>query len=298
MGLGLYYYQARFYAPGLGRFLSADTIVPDPQNPQSFNRYSYVENRPLNMTDVTGHCGADFTEAGEMDQALYEQCLDLRDFLEGQYSIDIDGIWKFIELSAFGHGLFDLKTGMGGIKYFRAAFAGTRVYRDRSKWADGKNIATTGAGEPILFYNGAFQTFDVGRWATIHEFGHVFDFGRNTFQLLPDHPWAGYARGIDSIGRTGQYSSGFDFAIATIVSKYALKDTSEDYAEAWAAYFFQGSWNNIGNTRYMGGDPHSRNIVLWEPRNSGSAERRNYIARNITTFQLTVDQTDNANIFL
>ena len=56
MALGLYYYNARYYLPGAGRFLSADTIVPDPQNPQSFNRYSYVLNRPLSLTDPSGHC--------------------------------------------------------------------------------------------------------------------------------------------------------------------------------------------------------------------------------------------------
>lgn len=55
MELGLYYYNARYYAPGLGRFLSADTIVPDPANPQSFNRYSYVNNNPINRIDPTGH---------------------------------------------------------------------------------------------------------------------------------------------------------------------------------------------------------------------------------------------------
>ena len=48
--------NARFYVPGIGRFASADTIVPDSANPQSFNRYSYVENRPINFSDPTGHC--------------------------------------------------------------------------------------------------------------------------------------------------------------------------------------------------------------------------------------------------
>ncbi|MBP7045011.1 MAG: hypothetical protein KBE23_19825 [Chloroflexi bacterium] len=59
--LGLIYMNARFYAPGLGRFLSADSIVPNPINPQSLNRYSYVRNSPLNLIDPTGHreCGYD-----------------------------------------------------------------------------------------------------------------------------------------------------------------------------------------------------------------------------------------------
>ncbi len=41
--------------PGLGRFVSADTIIPNPANPQSFNRYTYVLNSPLNLIDPTGH---------------------------------------------------------------------------------------------------------------------------------------------------------------------------------------------------------------------------------------------------
>jgi RHS repeat-associated protein len=58
-GLGIYHYGARFYSPKLGRFLSADTIVPDSYNPQYLNRFSYVLNNPLRYTDPTGHraCG-------------------------------------------------------------------------------------------------------------------------------------------------------------------------------------------------------------------------------------------------
>jgi RHS repeat-associated protein len=52
---GLYFYNARWYDPYLGRFLSADTIVPSAGNPQSLNRYSYVLNSPLRFADPTGH---------------------------------------------------------------------------------------------------------------------------------------------------------------------------------------------------------------------------------------------------
>jgi hypothetical protein len=49
------YYNARFYDPSFGRFLTADTIVPDPANAQGFNRYAYVINNPIIYTDPSGH---------------------------------------------------------------------------------------------------------------------------------------------------------------------------------------------------------------------------------------------------
>jgi RHS repeat-associated protein len=51
----LYYYGARYYDPGLGRFIQADPIVPEPFDPQSFNRYAYVKNEPLTSVDPTGY---------------------------------------------------------------------------------------------------------------------------------------------------------------------------------------------------------------------------------------------------
>ena len=52
------YYKARYYHPALGRFISADTLVPRPSDPQSLNRYSYVQNNPLKYTDSSGHAAA------------------------------------------------------------------------------------------------------------------------------------------------------------------------------------------------------------------------------------------------
>lgn len=52
---GLYYYVGRYYDPELGRFIQADTIIPNIANPQSYNRYSYVLNDPLRYADPDGH---------------------------------------------------------------------------------------------------------------------------------------------------------------------------------------------------------------------------------------------------
>jgi len=49
---------ARWVDPSLARWLSPDSIVPDPADPQSLNRFSYVGGNPLRYIDPTGH----FTE--------------------------------------------------------------------------------------------------------------------------------------------------------------------------------------------------------------------------------------------
>ncbi|MBF0593330.1 MAG: hypothetical protein HQL22_00010 [Candidatus Omnitrophica bacterium] len=52
---GLMYYGARYYNPKLGRFITPDTIVQAPSNPQTLNRYTYCNNNPVNLIDSTGH---------------------------------------------------------------------------------------------------------------------------------------------------------------------------------------------------------------------------------------------------
>ena len=52
---GLLYYNARYYDPVLGVFVSPDTIVPDPENVFAYNRYMYVFGNPLRMSDPSGH---------------------------------------------------------------------------------------------------------------------------------------------------------------------------------------------------------------------------------------------------
>jgi len=47
--------NARYYVNYINRFLSPDPIIPDPTNPQSFNRYSYVLNQPTKYIDPSGH---------------------------------------------------------------------------------------------------------------------------------------------------------------------------------------------------------------------------------------------------
>lgn len=53
---GYLYLRSRHYDPKIARFLSRDTLFGNPERPLSLNRYSYVENNPVNLTDPTGNC--------------------------------------------------------------------------------------------------------------------------------------------------------------------------------------------------------------------------------------------------
>jgi RHS repeat-associated protein len=56
-GTGLVFMHARYYHAGLARFTQADTIVPQPGNPQDLNRFAYTRNNPLAYVDPSGHTG-------------------------------------------------------------------------------------------------------------------------------------------------------------------------------------------------------------------------------------------------
>lgn len=48
-------YRYRFLSTRLGRFIQPDPVIPELENPQSFNRYAYVENNPIVYFDPNGH---------------------------------------------------------------------------------------------------------------------------------------------------------------------------------------------------------------------------------------------------
>lgn len=51
----LYYCNARFYDPEIGRFINQDTVIGDVHNPLSLNRYTYCFNNPLMYDDPSGN---------------------------------------------------------------------------------------------------------------------------------------------------------------------------------------------------------------------------------------------------
>ena len=68
--IGLVHMNGRIYDPTLGRFLAADPHVTHPEVLQSYDRYAYVLNNPLNKTDPTGFSDKDVpAKQGSFDRA-------------------------------------------------------------------------------------------------------------------------------------------------------------------------------------------------------------------------------------
>jgi len=84
--IGLYFYNARWYDPALGRFIQADTIVPGAGNPQAWDRYAYAYNKPLYYTDPGGHkaCGEidEYGRCDDTDEKLIKLLDDVEETLE------------------------------------------------------------------------------------------------------------------------------------------------------------------------------------------------------------------------
>jgi RHS repeat-associated protein len=129
--LGLYDYGARWYEPSIGRFIQADTIVPQPGSPQSLNRYSYALNNPMKYTDPTGNIAEDETE----------QANGIIEYLKRQYGINIEkdfgilnvarvwdkGNWLLSDLLGFQEGVEGLANAMGGSEAFRSSMGDINV---------------------------------------------------------------------------------------------------------------------------------------------------------------------------
>jgi RHS repeat-associated protein len=57
----LLFLRARYYDPGIGRFVSRDPWPGSGWRPQALNGWSYVENAPTNLIDPSGYSSASFS---------------------------------------------------------------------------------------------------------------------------------------------------------------------------------------------------------------------------------------------
>ena len=68
---GLLYYNARYYDPALGTFISPDSLVPDASRVIDYNRFLYARGNPLKYNDPSGHASAESIREWEYKKRWY-----------------------------------------------------------------------------------------------------------------------------------------------------------------------------------------------------------------------------------
>jgi len=259
-GTGLLYYGARYYDPARGQFLSADSVAPQKENPQTRNRYSYVLDNPLKFIDPTGHC-YDNAQNNE-ERAENQRCLGyIGQIADLQGDVQGFGHWKSEELAtllasfrdwyiATGWTRSDFLRNMGNqrARFERISFAGLdgnfRPTNDPDQVRHAGACIGCDADGAIIISDNVFAGDELfARSILVHEMAHQWDFSSG--QAL--------SKGLVNTtgGRTDNAGNYFQLPGGRTTmgeydqraSDYGTSDRKEDFAESVAATIYPNQYN-------------------------------------------------------
>jgi RHS repeat-associated protein len=139
--IGLYYYGARWYDSALGRFISADSLIPNPGNVLDWDRFAAMRNNPLRYTDPSGRCPVGDRACWALADELYSQY--------GWYMVGLgsNGRWTLEELQILwdaataieawfasnggGDARARMRAALGGTKFTKAGIVGNLILPGR-----------------------------------------------------------------------------------------------------------------------------------------------------------------------
>ncbi|MBI5823368.1 MAG: RHS repeat-associated core domain-containing protein [Chloroflexi bacterium] len=181
-GFGLMHYGARMYDPALGRFTSADTIVPG--GVQGYDRYAYVNNSPVNYTDPSGHismCGASCETEYEKPQYSIDDVL-------AKYGVKLKGKWDIRYKAAVVLGVlavagkFGEVSGKSPSEIFKTIYGQLTFTWGSCNDCNGAGGYTYGRSDIRFVSMSGFNHSDWllrARNNVIHELGHAFNWAMN-----------------------------------------------------------------------------------------------------------------------
>jgi RHS repeat-associated protein len=198
-GIGLYYYNARWYDPELGRFTQADTIVPGAGNPRAYDRYAYVLNNPINGIDPSGRCTKASYGKGIVSD---DECegVDVYNFnvnnqIYTEYGWEVTGGFTSTEVIEIYNTGLDIQTyaenvtGGKGLDWMRTYLGGTVITNrnENEPWLIHQFIQqTTSVSLPGEWFqlgkNTVYLADGWNRQALAHELAHSWDY--NTGQVM------------------------------------------------------------------------------------------------------------------
>ncbi|MEZ4868014.1 MAG: RHS repeat-associated core domain-containing protein [Caldilineaceae bacterium] len=166
---GLYYYNARYYDPEIGQFISPDTLVPDPTDLFDYNRYMYSRGNPLKFVDPTGHCADSIMAETEYDNA---DCWRFANTILNMW--DDTDYWssRFTSKDVFLKVATDITN---GTDFFQAQFDFFFQSEEGKQWLGGDQHSFQPPEQDFGDYtsfNGSMGMYDVA--FIIDDFGNVY----------------------------------------------------------------------------------------------------------------------------
>ena len=197
-GSGLMFYNARYYDPTIGQFVSPDTLVPDPLNPMAYNRYMYVLGNPLNLVNPSGYSSCATGDDWCWKNRWYEahgfswggshwNTPDTPQFADedilhetiGEAGITFAGGWNWgsqqRQMTAIGQGIvqFGQKLDNGLSQLMNLLNGGAKL---RQGSCLGSSCALPPGTHTVSFSKGTLSAdSDWIAQTTVHELGHIID---------------------------------------------------------------------------------------------------------------------------
>ena len=171
-------------SPYINHFIQPDTVIPNPSDPQSLNRFSYVQNNPIRYNDPSGHraCEGSGSVCDPVTHA--DEISNLKLIIKDYFKWNIKGNdWKLKELETIyqtGNDILDYAngvTGGNGLDWMHYAFGNTTIVHGNNSdsYSDAMPFLGDNFGSRIRLGKGWLNSNWTPQEILSHELGHVWD---------------------------------------------------------------------------------------------------------------------------
>ncbi len=266
------YYGARWYDSSLGRFLSADTIIPQPGDPQAWDRFAYALNNPVLFTDPSGHCSGNPTNPKNPDRKCWKKYFEIRKTYRNVYLNG--GDWTLEQLNYILKSLNLVRNAFGGQQGFVNGLGNFSIVK-KELFGFALGMAPPGSNEIWLDEDMYKQEkiLDIYH-GIVHEIGHIFDFKGshgnpdyyksrffvNIYAPQCNTGWLGcvsstYPNPSLNLNFGGD-GYGWVLGAPNTTTRYGNQASIEDFADSFAAYVMSyGTENQLTDREKL--------IALW-----------------------------------
>lgn len=160
------------------QFSQPDTIVPDPYNPQDWNRYSYARNNPVRYNDPSGHRPCEDGNC-QINPLAYRITYDFGWILKGKNWTGKELQTIFVTGNRIKNYIDNLTNGKGQ-QWMDAYLSGTNIVHSPGYLPQNQNltlpgwIPRSGGTNTVNLFPGWLNQDGGGRWL-VHEMGHIWD---------------------------------------------------------------------------------------------------------------------------